>query len=78
MNQETTLSFDYVVQKVALIAFLCIGVLGTLVLVAYGILAVLVFHQDKSVPSCCMDCTDTPCMYASSAGSSLYRPYTAS
>ncbi len=62
MNQETTLSFEYVAQQMALIAFLCIGVLGTLVLAVYGILAVLVFHQDKSAPSYYMDCTDRPYM----------------
>ncbi len=78
MTQETRLSFEYVVQQVALIAFLCIGVLGTLVLVAYGILAVLVFRPHKSAPSYYMNCTDIPCRYANNAGSSLYRPYTAS
>ena len=62
MNQETRLSLEYVAQQVALIAFLCIGVLGTLVLVAYGILAVLAFHQDKSVPSYYNPCRDKPYM----------------
>ncbi len=63
MTPETTHSFSEVAERVAVVFSLCAFVLLSLVLVAYGILAVLVFRPHKSAPSYYRDCTDMSCTY---------------